>query len=137
MVNYITAEDMGAAFTAAEMSDLAPADLSAALAFASRALDSAAGRWYSLPLPPVSAQAVGYLCDIARYRLYGVGAPDTVRDRNDEAHKWLAKVATGAMQLVGASGVLIDQSTKQTTLPAVGARPILFGADFSDRYNET
>lgn len=138
MAAYITQQDMEAAFSAAEMADLdaSGVSLSRARETASRLLDGAASRWYALPLPPLAPEAVGYLCDLARFHLYTRGIPDAVEKRAEVARAWLGKVASGSVRLLGRDGLLLPQAVAQTALPAVGARTLNFGSAFVERYRE-
>jgi phage gp36-like protein len=135
---YITQSDLEAAFSAAEIADLDASGNSvrAAREVVSRLLDSVAGRWYALPLSSIGSDAKAFLCDLARYHLYTNGAPEIVQARADLARAWLAKVAAGQVVLLGADGAPLAQAVSQTTLPAVGARTLTFGSEFSERYKD-
>lgn len=57
-----------------------------------------AGR-YTLPLVSTPLILVGHACDIARFRLYDDRATEAVRQRYDDAIKYLGKVAEGKISL--------------------------------------
>jgi phage gp36-like protein len=57
-----------------------------------------AGR-YTLPLASTPMILVGLACDIARFRLYEDRATEQVRQRYEDAIKYLTKVAEGKISL--------------------------------------
>lgn len=58
---------------------------------------------YSLPLGTAPAVLVRLACDIARYRLYDDGAPETVRLRYQDAVSLLKRISSGEVQLAGST----------------------------------
>jgi len=53
----------------------------------------------TLPLASVPAVLKRVACDIARYRLFGISAPEEVRKRYEDARAWLRDVASGRVVL--------------------------------------
>jgi len=62
-----------------------------------------AGR-YELPLSTVLPILIGLSCDLARYQLFDIGAPENVEKRRDDAIAYLNSVATGKVSLGLSSG---------------------------------
>jgi phage gp36-like protein len=60
---------------------------------------------YTLPLPSTPVVLVRMACDVARYRLFGDGVPETVRTRYLDAVSLLKRLANGEVQLAGISPV--------------------------------
>ena len=81
--------------------------LGRALADADAEIDSYLGGRYTLPLTSTPVVLVRLAADIARYRLYDDGVPDTVRQRYEDAVSLLKRMASGDVALVGmaAAGV--------------------------------
>lgn len=73
--------------------------LGKALADADAEIDGYLVGRYTLPLPSVPLTLVGMACDIARYRLYGDRATEHVRQRYDDAVKYLRSVSKGEISL--------------------------------------
>jgi phage gp36-like protein len=75
--------------------------LGRALADADAEIDGYLATRYTLPLastPPVLNRLA---CDLARYRLYDDGVPETVRLRYQDAVSLLKRMASGEVQLAG------------------------------------
>lgn len=70
-----------------------------AIADADSEIDSYVAVRYSLPLASVPTELTRVACDIARYRLYGLKPLEEVRQRYEDAIKWLAGVANGSRSL--------------------------------------
>lgn len=70
-----------------------------ALQAADAEIDGYLGQRYDLPLDAVPANLERIACDIARYRLYRDGAPESVRERYSDARSWLKDVAMGRLQI--------------------------------------
>lgn len=110
-MSYATTEDMEKRYGQKELVQLTDREnvgrldesvLSEALADASAECDSYMAGRVVLPLtfvPPVLLRAV---CDIARFRLYGVRAPEEIRNRYKDAVSWLRDVASGKAVVQGA-----------------------------------
>lgn len=81
----------------------------AALADACGEADAYLGVRYSLPVTaPVPLVLVAVVCDIARYRLYENRATEEVRQRYEDAVRWLRDVSRGAAVLPGAADAAGD-----------------------------
>lgn len=103
-MSYATQQDLITAFSQRELEQIAP-DGSGAISTVAveRALDSAdalinsyierAG--YTVPLAEVTDVVVSKALEIARFLLHDDRAPQTVRDRYDDAIRWLEQVAAG------------------------------------------
>ena len=77
----------------------ATAAIARALADAGAEIDAYLEARYALPLtgvPPVLARIA---CDIARYRLWAERAPDEVRQRYEDARRFLEALARGDVRL--------------------------------------
>lgn len=82
--------------------------LGRALADADSEINSYLGARYVLPLantPPVINRLA---CDMARYRLFDAGMPETVRVRYQDAISLLKRMASGEVELAGLSTVAIS-----------------------------
>lgn len=107
-----------------------------------RALDDAdgvinryLGARYAVPLTsPWPADIVRIACDIARYVLHDLAAPDNVRRHYDDAIAWLKMVGEGKLPLVGADGALIAQKDAQSSLGMPTVLPYASGAVFGDDF---
>lgn len=62
---------------------------------------------YSLPLPSTPPVINRLACEIARYRLYDDGVPETVHARYQEAVGLLKRLASGEVQLAGIAAVAV------------------------------
>jgi phage gp36-like protein len=86
--------------------------LNRALDNADGQIDSALAARYILPLASVPKVLVATACDLARYHLYGDGAGESVRQRYQDALKYLSDLARGVMTLgLGAGNVPIAAAT--------------------------
>lgn len=73
--------------------------LAARLADADALIDGYLAGRYSLPLASTPAILTQYACDVARYLLYGNKMPEDVRDRYEDALRFLGRVADGRIGL--------------------------------------
>lgn len=80
-----------------------------------RAIDDAAAEIdgylatrYQLPLASVPPGLVRIACDMARYYLYSAHAPDSIKDRYDDAVRFLRAVAGGTITLVRDTGATAE-----------------------------
>ncbi len=67
-------------------------------------IDSLIASRYSVPVLPVPDIILGYAVDIAIYKIYtrrGRAAPEGIRNKYDDAVKWLEKVAAGKAKIPG------------------------------------
>ncbi len=146
---YATMADMIEEFGADEMAQLtqrgtepeaAPHDAigERALDFASQEINSRVAGRYAIELTPVPARVRAACCDIARYRLYRSSAPETVRERFDDAMRWLDQVATGRAALLADDGTPMPTASADTAAAvssvAGSTRTLVFGADFVSRF---
>lgn len=79
--------------------------LERALADADAEIDGYLAGRYTLPLASTPAVLVRLAADMARYRLYDDGVPDTVRQRYEDAVSLLKRMASGDVLLPGLQGV--------------------------------
>lgn len=77
--------------------------LARALADADAEIDSHLATRFALPLATTPSVLVRLGADIARYRLYDDGVPETVRQRYEDAVKMLKLMAEGKVQLAGST----------------------------------
>lgn len=112
-MSYATQADMTLRFGDAEIvqltdrANLPPVSIDAAvlgfaLESADAEIDASLGVRYDVPLAAPPRRVVDLACDIARYRLYGQGATDEVRNRYRDAVAFLERVARGTAQIPGA-----------------------------------
>lgn len=86
-----------------------------ALADASAVVDGYLAGRYPVPLDPVPAILVGYVCDLARYNLYpDAQMPDEhpVRQRHKDAIRFLETVGQGKLNLGGAPEPVSDNAVQ-------------------------
>jgi phage gp36-like protein len=128
---YCTVADLSGRFGEAELIQLTASGQGpgagvdsavAALAIhdATAEIDGYLARRYTLPLTAPGANLVRIACDIARYRLYEDAAPDTVRQRYEQAIRYLERVAGGGLDL----GL-----PEESQSPAGGTPEAVFTAD--------
>jgi hypothetical protein len=72
--------------------------------------------------------------DLARFRLWDSRSPEEVRNRQQDALKWLRDVATGKAQLLDAVGLPVPVNTAATCVIAATVRPMTYGVGFELRY---
>ena len=77
--------------------------LGRALADADAEIDSYLATRYALPLATVPAVLVRLGADLARYRLYDDGVPETVRLRYQDAVSLLKRMASGEVRVAGST----------------------------------
>jgi phage gp36-like protein len=103
-VSYANRDELQARFGEAELVQLTDrtksgqvddAVLARALADADAEIDSYLAGRYALPLDTVPPVVVAAACDLARFRLYGIRAPEPVRQRYEDARAWLRDLAAG------------------------------------------
>lgn len=115
-MSYATRADMTLRFGDAEIVQLTDrlnmppvaiddAVLGFALDGADAEIDGSLGVRYDVPLAVPPRRVVDLACDIARYRLYGQGATDEVRNRYRDAVGYLERVARGTAQIPGADSL--------------------------------
>lgn len=79
-----------------------------------------AGR-YAIPVSPVPARLVAVAADIARYRMYDDQAKEEVRQRYEDALRWLRDVCNG-------KAVLVDDLGNELAGPEEGGATIKGGS---------
>lgn len=140
---YATQADLVQRFGAAELEQLSdrerPAQGAIVAAVVQRALDDAAGlidarlgARFAVPVAPAPAELVRVCCDIARYLLHDLAPPEPVRDHHADALKWLDKVASGALPLVGADGLPVP--TSASSVGGVAVAPYGSNAAFGSAF---
>jgi len=81
--------------------------LGRALADADSEIDGYLATRYTLPLPSTPPVVNRLACEIARYRLYDDGVPETVRVRYQDAVSLLKRLSSGEVQLAGIAAVAV------------------------------
>lgn len=81
--------------------------LGRALGDADAEIDSYLAARYTLPLASTPVVLNRLACDIARYRLYDDGTPDTVRQRYEDAVSLLKRFSSGDVLLSGMTEVAV------------------------------
>lgn len=95
--------------------------MAAALAAASSIIDGYCGQRYALPLNPLPLVAKEYCLDIARYRLDRIRSREDVRQRYEDAIRYLEQVGKGLVSL-GADVAGVGVSATLPSNSAAGAR---------------
>lgn len=143
---YATQAEMLARFGEAELRQLTDRELpptgDIVAAVLQRAMDDAdavvtghLGGRYAVPLAaPLPADVARVACDIARYMLHDLSAPELVRRHYEDALRWLRDVGEGKRPLVTAEGALLPPRDAGGFSPsgvAPYARSAAFGAAFA------
>ncbi|WP_278404858.1 gp436 family protein [Pseudoalteromonas ruthenica] len=89
--------------------------LEQALSDASAEIDGYLAGRYSMPLASVPTILVSHCCDIARYRLGSDHAPEVVKERYENALKFLRDVGKGVLSL-GTSSTGAKPDTGDTAI---------------------
>lgn len=100
--------------------------LNSALADADAEIDGYLVGSHALPLPSVPRNLVMLACDLARYKLYDDRATEHVRQRYDDAVKYLVRVGKGELAL---SLDAQDQPAPLNGAPMVDGPPRTFSRD--------
>ena len=141
---YATAQDMLQRFGADELRQLTDRALpllgeidqgvlGRALADADGVIDRHLGARYALPLAvPYPADLVRLACDIARYMLHDMSAPELVRDHYDDALRTLREMADGKLPLIDADGAIVP--VKGQAFGPGAVRGYRSGAVFGDAF---
>lgn len=108
--------------------------LGRALADADAEADSYLATRYALPLKTTPVVLVRLCSDIARYRLYDDGVPDTVRNRYQDAVALLKRLASGEVQLAGSTVLAVATGTGNSNAVAVRTSGAVFSADVLAAY---
>jgi phage gp36-like protein len=109
-MDYAVQQDMIDRFGEAELIQLTdrsnpPAEvidatvLAGALSDANQEVEASVGARYPLPLPSIPPVLTRCACDLARYFLYDVKAPEEVRNRATDARALLKSIAAGTVSL--------------------------------------
>jgi phage gp36-like protein len=101
--------------------EISSAPMDSALRRASNLIDTYCGSRYSLPLNPLPEVVNGYCLDIARYFLDRVRDREDVRQRYEDAIKYLEQVCKGQISL-GADQLGVGVNATISTSSVVGAR---------------
>lgn len=113
-MTYATQADMTDRFGATELAQrtnrvdgltIDTTVLARALSDADAEVDGYLATRYTLPLPSTPPVVNRLACEIARYRLYDDGVPETVRVRYLDAVSLLKRLASGEVQLAGITPV--------------------------------
>jgi phage gp36-like protein len=143
-MSYASATEFRQAFGDSEAVQLATrvsggavdATLDVFLARAASEMDSRLAVRYAVPV--VGASVLKAPCmDIARYRLFDDAAPETVRERYQDAIRWLADLATGRAVLRRDTGGVApaptdDPGAAAQAVPIV--RDLTYGEQFREQY---
>lgn len=105
--------------------------LNKALADADAEIDSYAATRYLVPLSPVPTVIVRIALDITRYRLFANQATEEVRNRYEDAVRFLKAIASGDVQL-GATPP--TSATTPANAPAHEAEDRVFSKDSLSDY---
>lgn len=112
-----------------EAQDIDAAKVEAAIAYAEAEVNSYLGKFYNLAavanLATVPVVLTNKTADIARYQLDNLRARDDVRQRYEDALKWLAMVAKGLVDL----GLPTNEPTAQGGAPDYFASDRVFTQD--------
>lgn len=142
---YATQADMTDRFGVAEIRQLTDRALPALGAIDTVVLDRALtdadgiinrylGARFTVPLTAsYPADVVRTACDIARYTLHDLSAPENVRQHYEDAIKWLREVADGKLPLIGSDGSIVGTKTASFGPGAVApySTSATFGASFA------
>jgi phage gp36-like protein len=109
-MTYASQADMTERFGATELAQrtdringavIDVAVLTRALVDADAEIDAYLAKRYTLPLETTPTSINRLACEIARYRLFDDGVPETVRVRYQDAVSLLKRMASGEVQLAG------------------------------------
>lgn len=117
-MTYVTLADMSDRFGDDELQQLTDRELpqqgsivqavlDKAIADADSLIDAHLGARYAVPIAsPLPPELVRVGCDLARFFLHDQAVPEIVRERYEDAVRWLRSVADGKLPLVGSDGAL-------------------------------
>ncbi|MHB1183393.1 MAG: gp436 family protein [Desulfobulbia bacterium] len=88
-----------------------------------------AGR-YQLPLAEVPPSLVRVACEITRYHLYDDAVTDNVKDRYDNAVRFLRALAKGDVTMVQSTGAAADTSESAGVAEFETSRSVFTGGGF-------
>lgn len=117
-MSYASQDDLKAAYTAAEVAQLAASgrDVDKALADADAEIDSYLGVRYVVPLIGTAPRRIiEAACDIARFRLFGVNSEGEPMERYKLVIAWLKDVSAGRANVDG-----LTPSPDSTAEPGLG-----------------
>lgn len=95
--------------------------LIAALSSASEIIDTYCGNRYRLPLYPLPVAMKAFCIDIARYRLDRIRSREDVRQRYEDAIRFLEQLCKG-MVSIGATALGTSASDQLLSQDSIGAR---------------
>jgi phage gp36-like protein len=136
-MGYATKQNMIDSFSQAELIQLTDRETPATGAIVDAVLNRALGGAdaeidgylvgvYQLPLASVPKNLVDIACDIARYKLYDDRATEHVRQRYDDAVKYLVRVGKGELSL---SLDAADQPASSSNAPMVDGPERTFSSE--------
>ena len=96
--------------------------LARALADADAEIDSYLAIRYALPLGSTPVVLVRMAADLARYRLYDDGVPDTVRQRYEDAVALLKRMASGEVKVAGSAALVVSSGSGNAVAARVPAQ---------------
>lgn len=137
MAAYATAQDMQDRFGEAELIQLTDHQgdgqinsvvLAQALADANAQVEAYLGGRFDLPLDETPPVLVRITCDLARYGLYDDAMTDTIRQRQQDALRFLEALAAGKVLLGRADGS--EQDTEDAAIE-MQAEPTVWGRSAS------
>jgi phage gp36-like protein len=110
--------------------------VAAALTDADHEINGYLASRYTVPLLVVPTLIKRIACDITRYRLYDNRPQDEVRQRFDDAIRWLRRVADGEVILLADDGTSLEPKTASIpNTAASSARVLKYDGDtFKSRY---
>jgi phage gp36-like protein len=139
---YASQQDMIKAFGERELVDLTDRNdprthlvdaevVTAALEAASAKIDGYIGNRYKLPLATVPAVLKGACCDLARYELWDINAPEIVVQRRKDAIQLLKDISNGVLGLgADAAGASVVEESSNTISMQSGGK--VFGRERFD-----
>jgi len=137
---YATQQDLVDRYGATEIAQLTdpaagavidPVLVARAIVDATAEIDGYLSIRYALPLPSSPQLLVRLCCDIARYMLFDVRAPEAVNDRYRAAVTTLRALASGAAKL---GDMPAAPTAPGAVAVSVSGRDRLFGSDLMDQF---
>lgn len=107
--------------------------LNRALSDADSIINRHLGQRFTVPLSsPYPTDLVRVACDIARYLLHDLSAPETVRDHYTDALRYLRELAEGKLPLVTSTGDIVP--AKGTSFGSTAVRQYPSSAIYGDSF---
>lgn len=144
-MSYASATEFRQAFGDLEATQLATrvtggnadATLGVFLVRASSEMDSRLAVRYAVPIAGSVSALKAPCMDIARYRMFDDAAPETVRERYEDALRWLSDLAAGRAVLLNDAGAVVAAPSAPAGAAAQAVpivRTLTYGDEFSERY---